>query len=882
VNLQGLFLSNNQIKDVDGLKSLVNLRNLNMADNQLGSLDPLSALVNLTQLNSAENRIQDLQPLQGLSKLQKLNLSYNRIEDISPLSALFCLRKLDLAGNWISDVSSLQWLVSLRELVLARNQIRRIDEDWLDTFPTLQDLFLMENNIANLPIEIYSHSNCLYNVKNFFKDKAKGTIPVYEAKLILVGNGRVGKTSLVNRLLDNSFNPEEPSTHAIQLREWELPALAEETGIQKLKVNIWDFGGQDIYHATHRLFMNAKALFVLVWDQQTLIETSQKEVLLSGRVLHFQNHALQYWLSYIKSLSGGSPVLVVQSKMGENGKKSPPLTDEEKRKYNVRDTLSIDSGLLAANGFRSLRSSVEEVLTEQIQNAYTEIPSQWYAVRENVATLQTQQVQRLPMEEFKRICKEKGLDDSSVNTLLGYLHNTGVFFYRDGLFGNQIVLDQRWVIDAVYALFDRKGSFSRMHSNGMFSGLDLLEMWEDKTSEERKLFLSFMVECEICFEVKSSANADEGIDFSERVFIAPQLLPERKPKAIEFAFDGHDEVYFKYQHYFLHGAVIQRLIVRLGFSAELHEIWQQGILIRTKAGIALVESIPDRGQLLVRIKAPDYREILRMIEKQLTEINADEEGISISVSLDGTTFVSLESINRQPPENERIQSEDGRWVNFRDYERFDPAAMSVFKQSLQEAKIRGVEKRSLPTIFFSYAWGADREKVVDDLYNRLINDGYQVVRDKNDLGYKGLISDFMKGVGKGNIVVVAISDKYLRSPFCMYELYEIYRNAKLEKEELLKIILPVRVENLNLADPDVLKGYFEYWTALEGKWKGLVNEYGADQNEHRKIESIKNALRDLLPFLNYINTLTIELLTANDFQVIKEAIKARVTEMHHL
>jgi hypothetical protein len=80
-------------------------------------------------------------------------------------------------------------------------------------------------------------------------------------------------------------------------------------------------------------------------------------------------------------------------------------------------------------------------------------------------------------------------------------------------------------------------------------------------------------------------------------------------------------------------------------------------------------------------------------------------------------------------------------------------------------------------------------------------------------------------------------------------------------------------ESINFNDPKVLKVYFEHWKNLEAELKDLVNEYGADQSEHRKIEAIKNALCDLLPFIKYINTLTTEQLSANNFEKIKAAIK---------
>jgi hypothetical protein len=54
-----------------------------------------------------------------------------------------------------------------------------------------------------------------------------------------------------------------------------------------------------------------------------------------------------------------------------------------------------------------------------------------------------------------------------------------------------------------------------------------------------------------------------------------------------------------------------------------------------------------------------------------------------------------------------------------------------------------------------------------------------------------LISGFMKRIGLADHVIVVLSDKYLRSPYCMTELYSIYRRTVGEKEDFLRGRRPV-------------------------------------------------------------------------------------------
>jgi internalin A len=83
-----------------------------------------------------------------------------------------------------------------------------------------------------------------------------------------------------------------------------------------------------------------------------------------------------------------------------------------------------------------------------------------------------------------------------------------------------------------------------------------------------------------------------------------------------------------------------------------------------------------------------------------------------------------------------------------------------------------------------------RQEVVEQLCQTLEKENRQVIRDKNALHPGDLISDFMKTLGQARLVIVVLSDKYLRSPYCMTELHAIYKNAREERQEFLNRIIP--------------------------------------------------------------------------------------------
>jgi Ras of Complex, Roc, domain of DAPkinase/TIR domain len=108
---------------------------------------------------------------------------------------------------------------------------------------------------------------------------------LHEAKLILVGRGEVGKTSLVNRLVSNSFAGDESKTQGINITQWPLTS-----GKTTYRLNILDFGGQEIMHATHQFFLTERSLYLLV---------------LNGRE-GGEDVDAEYWLKHIESFGGDS------------------------------------------------------------------------------------------------------------------------------------------------------------------------------------------------------------------------------------------------------------------------------------------------------------------------------------------------------------------------------------------------------------------------------------------------------------------------------------------------------------------------------------------------------------------------------------------------
>lgn len=99
-------------------------------------------------------------------------------------------------------------------------------------------------------------------------------------------------------------------------------------------------------------------------------------------------------------------------------------------------------------------------------------------------------------------------------------------------------------------------------------------------------------------------------------------------------------------------------------------------------------------------------------------------------------------------------------------------------------------------VFISYAWGGEREEIVNQIDETLQKRGITIIRDKRDLGYKGSIGGFMERIDLGNCVIVVVIDKYLRSPNCMFELVEIAENKGFHDRTF-----PVVLADADIYDP---------------------------------------------------------------------------------
>ena len=663
--LQTLTVECSKLKSLpESVGQLVQLKELNLHDSELLSL-PVS-LANLTRLETLV--------LNGSSLVLE--------SESNSLGRMKQLRNLDISGiNSWSLPTYLSHLVQLRSLSVSNNQLTAIPE-WIGDLAQLTVLYATDNKIERLPDSIGNltklttlnlggshgsfhwiwgedegHGNKLTSlpsrivelselselnlddnplnpelaaayeqgldaVKEYLRAKAEASVVLNEAKLILIGEGEVGKSCLLDALRDEPWQ-KHVSTHGIEIKPVPVTHRDDDGAETNITLNTWDFGGQKVYRPTHQLFFSAPAVYLVVWKPR------------EGP----QQGAVEYWINAIKHRAGPDAKVLVVATHGGPQQRQPDIDQQDLRDKFGADTIlgffhvdnrppnydeATDTWSGERKGIAGLKDAIADVAAA-LPNVGREVAASWSNVLATVRK-RSEKDPYITYKQFQSLCRPKKVSHELAKTYAGMLNELGyvIHYGADDDLKEIMILKPDWLAKAISFVLDDEQTRAR---HGLVSHEHLTQLWshppyegeEGYPNDVHSLFRRLMERFDLSYEVVIDPASNKPIATS----LIAQLVDDQSlllPDWGESPQEGDEEkrqvcqIVEKDKDRSANAeGLFYRLIARLhkyslgrdDFDKSVH--WQRGLMLEDRYnGRAVLRHVGNDVHITVRAAYPDF------------------------------------------------------------------------------------------------------------------------------------------------------------------------------------------------------------------------------------------------------------------------------------
>ena len=597
---------NQDLRRIPGLDALTGLTRLILSDcENLTQLPPLDALTNLTSLSlTACKNLTQLPPLDALTGLTSLYLSgCENLTQLPPLDALTGLTRLTLSGcENLTQLPPLDALTGLTSLNLYKcSGIRMLPEE-LRNMKSLRKLDLSFLHLENLPDWLpdiaesfslepfFDHGKekaavCLWHttvdtipdaesffyqpyevICQWFEARRLGrSRPLNEIKVVFLGDGEAGKSHTIARLMNDGGDPvdyTDKSTPGIVIKHKDY-----EQDDRKFRVHYWDFGGQEIMHSMHRIFLTSRTMYV---------------VLLNARD-DTQGDRAHYWLHNIQSFAPGAPVLLVLNKIDQNPKASVDERTLRSRYPGLTQVVKLSALDFSREEFNL---ALRDVLLAEICKTNVldqQWPQSWIQVKKRLETMDTHYIWG---SDYKRICKECQVEGVQTE-LLHWFNDLGVSFCfcdeEDYTLNNHVILRPDWITNGLYIILfnDCIGARNGRIPHKSIYAL-LARAGEDETIRctlpdaryDRPGDVSYVLDVMRKFQL--SLDNQDGHEF------IPMLCNQASTVDIHYYERDPEVLEFTMQFDYLPDNLLHRLMVERHDELDMDNVWRTGARFQHK------------------------------------------------------------------------------------------------------------------------------------------------------------------------------------------------------------------------------------------------------------------------------------------------------------
>lgn len=813
----------------------------------------IGKLLALTGVDFRHNYLKTLPPEIGmLSAIERLYLAENHLSALpAEIGMLSALKSLDLTGNQLVTLPpEIGRLTALLALFLDRNHLSFLPPD-IGNLTALVELYLHGNPSLELPDEVLGATwKDVIGKKStpasprtildyYLARQSGGTKALNEVKVILVGRGGAGKTSIRKRLTESRFDPDLRETQGIEIDHWKLERVAN-----SIEAHLWDFAGQDITHATHQFFLTRRSLYLLV---------------LEGRS-DSQDRDAEYWLRLIRAFGAESPVIVILNKWD-----SKPFGVQEfilRREFpQIRGLIKTDcrTGL----GIRELEQTILKTV-RAMKSVTQAFPKLWFSVKERLAGMKENY---LPLRDYRRICQTGGVGKvSDQDSLAGHLHNLGIILHYadDPRLHDTTVLNPRWVTASVYALL--RHVEKRQAASGKFDGhLTLAEaraaLPEESPQtdvEGRRLdmvayLVGLMERFELCYPLEGMADT----------WLIPQLLSPQSPQNLGDRWFTGPATRLRYQYNVLPEGLLPRFIVRSHPLVFENQVWRQGVVLEMEdeasgdSARAMILAEPGRERIEVTVigAAAARLRLTKLVRAHFQDIHGhftrteQRDGESVQISnLDARELLELEG---QPGQYQSIKAllVDERQNNISTIATDEKGSVKIDQsQELDRvASLEGKERRNTAIarakVFLSYAHAdaAYRDVFAQNLEVMEMDGLIDWWYDGKVLASQDFDQEIRRTMQEADLVIFLISTASLRSKY-IREVELGYAVEATKRITPAPKVVPILLEQQCAWK----EGKLAHLQTLPSDRSGNIKAVDQWPNRRKAFNAVEQALRKLL------------------------------------
>ncbi len=431
----------------------------------------------------------------------------------------------------------------------------RVDGKPID-LELIEKTIFLPNEITKSPREINAY---LVNLRT-----GEAKQPLNKVRVIFIGHGAAGKTSLVRALHGESVVAgQEKMTCGIEIRHWALPE-------SEIKAHFWDFGGQVMAHATHQFFLRSRCVYVLVLDARSDVNA---------------NMQAEYWLEHVRAFGSDAPVLIVWNKADLT-----PINldfNSLKQKFeNIIDLYPLSCTKYQADykpEFERFLRDFSKIIRETVDQQQIYFTDAHFNVLTKLQKF-TPRKAFLEETEFNQICNQfevKQDGDLSRQWLLKLLDDLGVIIHFEKiLWSKAYVLNPHWLTYGVYTVLYEDKTKRQQGRVSLQDVHDFLNQQPVKTDDGVTLKYS-PDRCQFIIEAMEQFKLCYCVDMKDKIYMIPDLLSSDQPKELDFdktvalAFD------FDFEG-LLPRHLIANLIVRRHHEIHNEMVWQNGVYFYNK------------------------------------------------------------------------------------------------------------------------------------------------------------------------------------------------------------------------------------------------------------------------------------------------------------